>query len=215
MQISLPLHTHSSLNKYIIYKRRGFTLIELLISVAIIGILTAMVTVKYKAFDSTTILKGAAYEIALTIREAQIKSMSAVRGTTGFDFPRGVSITPGNAPTTASKTYTVFQFGSTTVYPYYDTAEPLSTLLSSFTLDRTMYVSDVCIDNGTDCTPSRIDISFRRPEFRAIFYVPGNTPAQNAAISNATIKITSSNNTANVFLVEVSQLGQISVSKQP
>ena len=220
MQISLLSPIPSSLNKYTAYKRRGFTLIELLISVGIIAILTAMVTVKYKAFDSTTILKGAAYEIALTIREAQVKSISAVRGTTGFDHPRGVSITPDNTPTTLSKTYKTFQFqdSSITVRPYNDTAEPdpdIATILGTSTLDRTIYVSDVCINNGIDCSLSGVDISFRRPEFKAIFHGHGNTALQDAAISDVTIKVTSSNNTANVFLIEVSQLGQISVSKQP
>lgn len=220
MQIYLPSPTPFSLNKYTAYKRRGFTLIELLISVAIIAILTAMVTVKYKAFDSTTLLKGAAYEIALTIRETQVKSISAARGTTGFDYPRGVSITPDSAPTTLSKTYYAFQFqnSSTAVRPYNDISEPdpdVATIIGTSTLDRTIYVSDVCINGGSDCTPSSIDISFRRPEFKAIFHVPGNTLAQDLAIADVTIKVTSSNNITNVFLVEVSQLGQISVSKQP
>lgn len=213
------------MNKYSAYKRRGFTLIELLISVGIIAILTAMVTVKYKAFDSTTILKGAAYEIALTIRESQVKSISAVRGTTGFDYPRGVSITPGSTPTTASKTYTAFQFQDSTITerPYNDMAESdpdVATTSGTFTLDRTIYVSDVCINNETDCSLSGIDISFRRPEFKAIFHGRDSSGIDfsgvaDAAISDITIKVTSSNNTANVFLIEVSQLGQISVSKQP
>lgn len=225
MQISSPLLTPFSLNKYTTYKRRGFTLIELLISVAIIGVLTALVTVKYKAFDSTTLLKGAAYEIALTIREAQVKSISAVRSTAGFDYPRGVSVTPapGSTPTTASKTYLAFQFRDSSLPPYNDIADSdpdVATILGTSTLDRSIYVSDVCVNPGNDCTPSGIDISFRRPEFKALFHGRNSsgvnfTPAQDEAISDVTIKVTSSNNTANVFLVTVSQLGQITVSKQP
>ena len=59
---------------------RGFTLIELLICVGIIGILTAIVIFKYKSFDSTILLKSAAYEVSLALRDTQVKSVSATRG---------------------------------------------------------------------------------------------------------------------------------------
>ena len=199
--------THSSSGK----RSFGFTLIELLISVAIIGVITGIIVLKYRAFDSTTLLKGAAYEIALALRETQVRSVSALQhDDKNFDNPYGITFTP------SQKTYTVFEFNSTSEYPYYDvpesnpdTAEDMSTV----TLDRGMRIVDVCI-NDTDCSPSRVDISFKRPEFKAYFYVPGKTQPQNEAISNAVIKIDSTNNTGNVFKVIVSRLGQISVVKE-
>ncbi len=207
------------MNNHTTHKRRGFTLIELLISVAIIGILTAIVVVKYKSFDSTVLLKSSAYEVALALRESQVKAMSATRGTTGFDFPRGITFAPG------TQTYIAFQFTSTssidTEYPRYDKSESdpdIAVPLATSTLGRTVQVSDVCVtSNGVNwtCGLSRLDISYRRPEFKAIFYVPGNNPAQNKAITSAKIKLNSMNNTANVFVVTASRLGQISVSKQP
>ncbi len=207
------------MNNHTTHKRRGFTLIELLISVAIIGILTAIVVVKYKSFDSTVLLKSSAYEVALALRESQVKAMSATRGTTGFDFPRGITFAPG------TQTYIAFQFTSTssidTEYPRYDKSESdpdIAVPLATSTLGRTVQVSDVCVtSNGVNwtCGLSRLDISYRRPEFKAIFYVPGNNPAQNKAITSAKIKLNSMNNTTNVFVVTASRLGQISVSKQP
>ena len=72
---------------------RGFTLIELLISVLIIGIITTLVIVRYKQFDSTVLLKSAAYEVAFTLRETQVQSVSAARGAgNNFDYPRGLSL---------------------------------------------------------------------------------------------------------------------------
>ncbi len=218
MQIFSHSPTPSSLNKPCASAQRGFTLIELLISVAIIGILTAIVVVKYKSFDSTVLLKSSAYEVALALRESQVKAMSATRGTTGFDFPRGISFTPG------TQTYIAFQFTSTssidTEYPRYDKSESdpdIAVPLGTSTMQRTVQISDVCTTTGTTetCGLSRLDISYRRPEFKAIFYVPGNNLAQNKAITSAKIKLNSMNNTTNVFEVTASQLGQISVSKKP
>ncbi len=198
-------------------RNSGFTLIELLISVAIIAIITAIIVAKYKAFDSTTLLKSAAYEIALALRETQIRSVSALRhDDENFDNPYGISFTP------LQNTYKIFQFKPPKVYPpvypNYDTstyAEDMSTV----TLNRSMRIVDVCVDvSGIESCESdgidRVDVSFRRPEFKAYFYVPGKSQAQNEAISNVVIKVDSSNNTTNVFKVIVSRLGQISVQKQ-
>ena len=81
MQIFSLSQTHFFLfskKKY----QRGFTLVELLITFAIIAIITGIVLVKYKAFDSTVLLKSAAYELSLNLRETQAKSVS-VRGDGG------------------------------------------------------------------------------------------------------------------------------------
>lgn len=79
MLTSIPSHIHFSSSKIRKAHARGFTLVELLISIAIITVITAIVVVRYRQFDSTVLLKGAAYEIALALREAQIQSVSAVR----------------------------------------------------------------------------------------------------------------------------------------
>lgn len=194
--------------------RKGFTLVELLISVAIISIVTATVLVRHNSFDSTVLLKGAAYEIALSLREAQVKSLSQVRSEVNnqasFNYPYGMSFTPG------SKIYTAFKYASAvpTDRPNFS-GSPAETI-NTFTLDRTMQVSDVCV-YGTGlsdpCAVDRLDISFRRPEYKALFYAVSGGTNYSTTITGAKIKVGSTNGT-NVFIVEITSLGQISVTKQ-
>lgn len=192
-------NTHST-------SQRGFTLVELLISIVIIGIITTLVIVRYREFDSTVLLKGAAYEVALTLREMQVQSVSASRGTgSNFEYPRGVTFTPN------TNTYTSYEFPDIDINatPRYIGGTQSSNLIRTFTIDRSMYVKDVCVEVGGnwECSPSRLDIAFRRPEFKALYYAEG----VGGTITSALVKVSSPTNPDNVFLVEVSLLGQISV----
>lgn len=192
--------------------RKGFTLIELLISVAIISIVTGMVLVKYSSFDSTVILKSAAYDIAVSIREVQVKSLSQVRsGGTGasFNYPYGISFTPG------SQSYDVFTFASDTGTPRYDSAN--ASRLNTAMLGNSLQVDQVCAygTSASDpCAFTRLDISFRRPEYKALFYGK-NGVDYSSTITSAKIKVKSTKAGAtDVFVVEISNLGQISVCKK-
>jgi len=188
---------------------------ELLISAAIVGIVSTIVLVRYGSFDGTVLLKGAAYEMALNLREAQVRSVS-VSGESGeFSYPYGITFTPEN------KTYTAFRFTSITEWPRYDVTEAdpdYAVDVSVVTLTRTMQVSDVCIIVGgiENCTVGRLDISFRRPEFKALFYAvnESGTPYATSTITDARIKVNSTGSNTSTFYVEVSSLGQISVKSQ-
>lgn len=218
------------------FNRRGFTIVELSVSIAIITLITTVVFVRYSIFDSTVLLKSVAYDIALTLREAQVKSISAQRasgGSTSFDFPFGVSFKPSN------KNYTVFQYASSApnAHPRYDFdiqysgatdadpdpvgGDPLdyASLIQTQTIGRTMLVTDVCIieSNVETCSAGgvqRLDIGFRRPEYKGLFYaMTTGGPRSTSTVTSAKIKVGSTNGTG-VFIVEVSGLGQISVKRQ-
>lgn len=202
----------------------GFTLIELLISVAIISIISAIVLVKYSSFDSTVILKGLAYEIALGIREAQIKSVSVVRNGVGFDYPYGMSFSPETPATDLpdSKKYFAFLYEHPTDNPYYDVAESdpdNAAKLQEFPIPRNMYVSDICVTVGSTETCSsggikRLDIAFRRPEYKALFYAEStNGGPFPGTITRGKIKIQSLNGT-NVYVVKVGLFGDVTVCKE-
>ena len=52
-------------------KNKGFTLIELLVTITIFVILTGVVLLSQNSFDNSILIKNLAYDISLTIREAQ------------------------------------------------------------------------------------------------------------------------------------------------
>ena len=198
---------------------QGFTLVELLISIAIMGIITALVLTNYKSFDSTVLLKGAAYEIALSLRDIQTKSVSVVRGSANFEYPYGMTFTPG------LQTYKAFRFASSTaVDTYYDIDDPdpdLASDIGTTSITRSMEIYQVCIstvNNSTyDCSMNRLDVSFRRPEFKSIFHAfktPSTEyPLVGDPVTGALIKVRSRNG-GDIFVVEVTQFGQISVYKE-
>ncbi len=199
--------------------RRGFTLPELLICIAIIGIVTSMTLVKYSAFDSTVLAKSAAYEIALTLREAQINSVSVRRGdddgTAVFSYPYGVHFVKGESGYTAY----VYEDSDKDANPMYDVgiADPgdeIAREIGTFTLDRGMAIEEICINGGT-CNIETLDISFKRPEFNALFRAinDGGTILGNDNIQSATIEVKSPAGVLS-FIVRVSTLGQIEVYKK-
>ena len=190
----------------------GFTLVELMISITIILLLTSVVVVRFSSFDSTTLLKSAAYELATTIREAQVYSVSVLgNDDPTFDLPYGVTFTPG------ARSYTLFQYIGL-VRPTYDgSAADVYTRI----FDRSAEISDICIViGGTEtCSSSdpgltQLDISFQRPEFIAIITASGYNDAENDSIESVLIKLSTPNGD-NEWVVEVGVLGHISVKQQP
>lgn len=61
------LKSHSQKSK----QNKGFTLIELLVTITIFVILTGVVLFSQTGFNNTILLKNLAYDISLTVRQAQ------------------------------------------------------------------------------------------------------------------------------------------------
>jgi type II secretory pathway pseudopilin PulG len=189
----------------------GFSLVELLVSAGVITLLAAIVLVRFSSFDGTVLLKSSAYDVGVALREAQIYGVSVVNtatgGTSNFRYPYGLSFTPG------AQSYPFFRFNSSTVAPRYVSTS--IDLIRNINFPSSVEVYDVCVTNSgvDDCTISRLDISFRRPEYSAMFFAP---PTLNNAstITAGKIYLRSTRNTSNVWVVEIQLLGQIVVYKQ-
>jgi hypothetical protein len=158
-----------------------------MIVLAIIGILSTVVLFQYRLFDSQLLLRNLAYEIALTIREAQTLGIG-VRGASGtFTAAHGVHLEPGTA-------YRVFRDDNGN--GRYDSGDGT---LSTYTIERRNRISDLCVDSV--CGRSSLDVMFLRPDPDARFYPSG---------SDARITVASESGSI-TRIVTVTATGQVSV----
>jgi prepilin-type N-terminal cleavage/methylation domain-containing protein len=68
---------------------RGFTFVEIIVVLAIVGIMSTVIIAQYRNFESSTILRNLAYDVALTIREAQVLAISTSNINSGNTYAGG------------------------------------------------------------------------------------------------------------------------------
>ena len=172
-------------------RTQGFSLLEVLITAAIIGIVTAIVVVRYGAFNNSVLLKSQAYEMALDIREAQVFAVSVRPGSGSFRDQYGMYFdesSPGE--------YVLFVDSNDN--NMYDSGT--DTVINRYLLDSRFFISDLTVDGSSQ---SSVSVVFRRPDFDAMI----NDDPANETLST-TIQSTGSSETR---LVTVTNVGQITV----
>ncbi len=183
---------------------RGFSLVELLVVVGIFVVITGVVLSNHTRFNSSVLLGNAAYDIALSVREAQVFGLST-RGTAGvFEVGYGVHFA---TPTS----YLLFSDGDRN--HRYDSESGTDTVLKTFGLQRGYVVVRYCgvRSNGTeDCSDNgaalpHLDIAFLRPN-------PDATITSANGILYSSAKITLRSGSGETRTVSVQSTGQIAVS---
>ncbi len=200
--------------------RSGFTLIEILVAIAIMTIIMGVVVFDHQKFSDQLRITNLAYQIALSVREAQAYGIN-VRGdvtTGGNQFNVGYGV---HFSTEENTSYTTFidrgdpDDTSSIGNSQYDIDEKITTYI----LERGNTISDICskIISGTgssistevNCEAQTIDITFQRPNPDARFVVFPDTviPAQ-----EVTIKVT--NRDGDICKsISVNTNGQISIGE--
>lgn len=161
---------------------------------AILGIVTGLMLFQYRQFDSQLLVRNLAYEIALTIREAQTLGIG-VRGSAGvFSQAHGVHFAPGT---------TYFLFRDTNDSGQYDSGD---TILNTYTVERKSTISNLCVGSaplsGSECGRSTLDIMFERPDPDAFFY-----PSPTASAAQITVR----SSTGITRMIDVTATGQVSI----
>ena len=191
-------------------KSKGFTIIEMVIS--IFAFMTAFLIAKYGSFNQSVLLTNLAYDIALTLRNAQSyglnvksKPTSTENYSESFNYAYGVHF---DSSSTENKKMIFFaDIDNDTLY---DSGEEI---LPIYNLKRGFYISNICIGHPQYfCQYSgivKIDITFKRPNPNAI--IKDNVVATLYKYADITIK-SSTDSTASKK-IKITDLGQISVIK--
>jgi prepilin-type N-terminal cleavage/methylation domain-containing protein len=194
----------------------AFTMLELLTVIAIVGVLTFMVLGNYNAFGGQTILRALAYDMALSLREAQTFGVS-VRRSEASTFSSGYGI---HYDTSNATVYTLFadsyvQSSGVSVAAssaggdglYLDPREEVRL----YRIGNGYKIKQLCVTTSSEVcypvgggTPHTLDILFRRPEPDAQIRLDGGSP-----VRSARIELTSPRGNLRSIVVEIT--GQISV----
>jgi prepilin-type N-terminal cleavage/methylation domain-containing protein len=198
---------------------RGFTLIELLVVLVIISVMTFLLLIQQSKFDSSTVLRSLAYNIALSVRQAQVYGVSVKEnalGTGTFAQGYGLYFDPSAANQNSYKLFADLNNNGR-----YDSGEETSI----FQTNNGYVLSEVCVTRSSDgaklCSGSddtsgtrisTLAILFNRPNPDAQFVVSlaSNGPPPNPnQFTSAYIQIQATDGTTRGIHVYVT--GQVSV----
>jgi Tfp pilus assembly protein FimT len=184
---------------------RGFSIIELLVVTGIFTVITGVVLANNAQFNSSVLLGNAAYDIALSIRQAQVYGLSTQAYSGEFQVGYGVHVTPGTG-------YLMFADLDDDQNKRYDAG--VDQVVESYALGRGYRISRFCGTlsdsteecSDTDAALTHIDIGFLRPNPDATITGDGVT-----LYSSAYILIES--RSGEQRKVAIQSTGQISVSR--
>lgn len=177
---------------------KGFTLVELMVSISIFTVITTMAVYNNTQFNGSVILTNLAYEVALSVRQAQFYGIS-VRQNAASSFDSGYGV---HFDTSMPTTYTLFEDKVGGISHAKDAGD---VNLQNFTIAKGNKISRVCVNGACDATTA--DISFLRPNPDAYITKGGTSTLQPG---NAEICVVSPQGTARRVVVEPT--GQISVA---
>lgn len=178
------------------HSQSGFTLVELLVSVGIFTLITTAAVFNNAQFNGNVVLSNLAYEVALSVRQAQFYGITVKQSSTNtFDAGYGISF---NVSTPTS--YLLFE-DKPTPNKTYDAGEALET----YVMRKGNFISKICLSQSGACSsyPS-VDISFVRPNPEAYIRHAGSF------YSKAEICVSSPGGNKRKVVVE--STGQISVA---
>jgi type II secretory pathway pseudopilin PulG len=187
----------------------GFTIIELLVVTALIMIISSVILANNNKFGGVIQLENYAYDVALSIRQAQVYGIAVQRFGTNVssNFTSGYGMHFDMASPTS---YILFADSVAPPDGIYTTGE----LVNNNSILRGYYIKSVCVTDSSPtpvktCSPSTtsIDILFIRPEPDA--YIRANGLA--GTYRSADIILASPK--GETMTVSVFSNGQITVSK--
>ncbi|MFA6552210.1 MAG: type II secretion system protein [Candidatus Paceibacterota bacterium] len=145
----------------------GFTIVELIVSIAIFVIMTGIILVNYGQFGQKILVTNLAYDIALSIREAQVYGMSVKESDLDANSPTfssgyGINFIGG----TPTRSYVLFAdkdnggvYGGTDINGLCDFTSYLSECLKVYQIPLNYSIVKYCgaLPDDTNTNPGAID----------------------------------------------------------
>lgn len=213
---------------------KGFTLVEMTIVTAIFALLTVVVVYKYGDFTSNLLVTNMAYEIALTVRQAQAFGVGVrgfdLDGERTFGYPYGVffnlNFNDGSVAVENQNRNFIFFIdrdddkrcgdGDTnTVGDIHCSCETGDECIDRLSLQRNIRITELRVGN-TNCVANsaiqEIAVSFKRPSPEARIIRQDSDYGIDDVYGFAQIKIEAPASDINPSYVLIRKNGQISVS---
>lgn len=187
--------------------KAGFTLIELLVVTGIMVVITGLVFANNNAFGGKVLLQNLAYDVALSVREAQVYGISVQRFSTDI-FAEGYGIHFLRNTNPSSQDEFLLFADVIEVDGMYDCPESSVCELVEANLIRSGYhVADICVPSteAEPCGHASLDVTFRRPDPDAFIRADG----QGLLYESARIVLQSPRGETQSVVIE--QNGQIAV----
>lgn len=138
-------------------------MIELLVVTGILVLISGLILFNNRQFKGRILLENLAYDIALSVRQAQVYGISVRQFGDTFDISYGMHFNVQSS----SHTYNLFgDTGGVSANGLWDPGEDVSP--SPYNIESGYFIARLCVPAGVDpgtCSPvTQIDIVFRRPE---------------------------------------------------
>jgi prepilin-type N-terminal cleavage/methylation domain-containing protein len=178
-------------------QHRGFGLVELMVSISIMTLVSTVILVKNRSFNNALLLRNQAYEIAFSLRQAQLLAVSSTREAGALSNQFGLHF---NISGTQSDKYRLFRDDSnlSTNIGRYDGGDVNIGTLGL--LDSRFEIVSITNGSGTSLG-NELSVTFIRPNFDALFksaaggYFSGpvylNVAAKESPTATRSVEITS------------------------
>lgn len=204
----LFIFSFSSHNRNQPQSTRGFGLVELMVSISIMTLVSTIILVKNRSFNNALLLRNQAYEIAFTLRQAQLLAVSGNKESSGNSNQYGVYFDVASAP--GNGQYRLFRDDSngSTNLGRYDGAD--ATLGAIGTLDNRFVIQEI-VDSSDNPLDTTLSVTFIRPNFDALFKDSSGGYFSGPVYLKVSPKDTSGYTNVPFRLVEITSTGQITV----
>lgn len=145
----------------------GFTLIEMLAVIGIMAVISGIILVNNNRFGGVVLLQNLAYDIALSIRQAQGMGIAVQRFQSSFSSAYGMHF---QVDSSGAATYVLFADVLEPEDGFYACPQPNTPnceLVQSTTIATGYRISQLCVTppgEAERCDATSLDITFKRPE---------------------------------------------------